>query len=80
MRLHVSKVPFSKGYSTSNYVDYYINNTKGNNQQVDYGTSYNIRVPDVAKNDELYFEWVPVTTSDLSSLDSFTGFGIVANE
>ena len=80
LRLHVSKVPFSKGYSTSNYVDYYINNTKGNNQQVDYGTSYNIRVPDVAKNDELYFEWVPVTTSDLSSLDSFTGFGIVANE
>ena len=76
VELHISKKPFSYNFSESDLIEYKIDNTSGKNQRLNYGNKYTVKVENVNKNDELYLEWVPVTSSDLSSMTSFDNFYI----
>ena len=78
--LHVSKQPFSYDSTEANYIEYQIGNNKGTALQVKYGTNYTIKVPDLNKHDELYFEWIPVNDADLSSLTTFKNFKLITND
>lgn len=76
VELHISKKPFSYNCSESDLIEYKIEKTSGKKQKLDYWKEYTIKIENVNKNDELYLEWVPVTSSDLSSMTSFDNFYI----
>ena len=78
--LHVSKQPFSYDSTEAKFIEYQIGTNKGTALQVKYGTNYTIKVPDLNKHDELYFEWIPVNDSDLSSLTTFKNFKLITND
>ena len=76
VELHISKKPFSYNCSESDLIDYKISGTAGKKQTLDYDKKYTIKIENIKTNDELYLEWVPVTSSDLSSMTSFSDYYI----
>ena len=74
VELHISKKPFTYDFKDADLVEYTISTTKGKKQKLDYNKNYQVRIKDVKKGDELYLEWAPTNSGDLSALTSFSDF------
>ena len=74
VELHISKKPFTYDFKDADLVEYTIDTTKEKNQRLEYDKNYLVRIKDVKKGDELYLEWAPTNSGDLSALTSFSDF------